>query len=147
MKLIFYSSFLVLLIFSCNSNQLKIQNVTNQDEYTYRNSKDSLSFYQLKKHIQNNGKHERVSVSSIANDTSLMVDYYSMLKNDWEVTIDHSNRIYFSRDKVHYGNVILRDDSVFVEPYYLGPKENIDTVNEIIKPINEVYKSLIKSIN
>lgn len=139
--------FLLLSIFSCNGSQLKIHNEVNHDEIAYQNPNDSLPFYKVKKHIQKNGKHERVSVSSIASDTSLMVDYYSIISDNWEITIDHTNRIYFSKDKVHYGNVILQSDSVFVEPYYLGPKESIDTLNEIIKPINEVYISLIKSIN
>lgn len=142
-----FLSFLLLSIFSSNGSQLKIHNALNQGEFKSRNHNDSLTFYNIKKHIQKNGKHERVSVSSIANDTSLMVDYYSIISDNWEITIDHTNRIYFSKDKVHYGNVILQSDSVFVEPYYLGLDKNIDTLNEIIKPINNVYKGLIKSIN
>lgn len=138
---------LLVFIFGCSNNEQKTYKEVNKGLAVYSDVNDSLFFAQVKKYIQKNGKHERVSLSSIINDTNLMVDYYSVLKNDWEVTVDHSNRIYFSKDNVHYGNVILQSDSVFVEPYYLGSKEKIDTLNEIIRPINEVYESLIKSIS
>ncbi|MFT6443010.1 MAG: hypothetical protein ACJASQ_001114 [Crocinitomicaceae bacterium] len=104
---------------------------------------DSIHFKKVKLYIQNNGKHDRVSVSAIAGDTDMMVDYYSIVREDWKITKDHHTRIYFSYDSYSYGNVFLVKDSVHVEPYYIGPKEDIDTLNEIIRPITKLYNALV----
>lgn len=105
---------------------------------------DSAHFEMIKFYIEKTGVHERISISAIAGDTSLLVDYYTIKRGEWEITKDSHSRIYFSQEDCSYGNVFLLQDAVYVEPYYTGPEENIDTLNEIILPIKGLYNQLRK---
>jgi hypothetical protein len=125
------------------SNSIKPD--TEQGEY-FIEFTDSIHFQKVKQYIEKNGKHDRVSISSVPGDTSMMVDYYSIISEGWKITKDHHTRIYFSYESYSYGNVFLVHDSVHVEPYYIGPRENIDTLNEIRRPIVKLYNSLVNEV-
>ncbi len=105
---------------------------------------DAFHFQMVKQFIEKIGKHDRVSASAMIGDTSLMIDYYSIEKEGWNITKDHHTRIYFSYASHSYGSVFLEHDSVHVEPYYLGPKDDIDTLIEIILPITKLYNELVE---
>jgi hypothetical protein len=104
---------------------------------------DAIHFQKVKQYLEEVGKHDSVSISALAGDTSMMVDYYSIDRKGWNITKDHHTRIYFSYDSHSYGSIFLVDDSVHVEPYYIGPKETIDTLHEIIQPITKLYNTLV----
>lgn len=128
------------------SSESTVQNTKNSDsekDSTRIEFTDSIHFNLVKKYIEKNGKHRRMSASSVAGDTSLMIDYYSISKEGWEITKDHHSRIYFSYNSHSFGNVFLEFDSAYVEPYYLGSIEVIDTLTEIRVPISKLYNELV----
>jgi hypothetical protein len=40
--------------------------------------------------------------------------YYSVRRNGYEITTDHSRRIYFSKNSEHIGNILITDDKIVV---------------------------------
>jgi len=151
--------FLCAILYGCDNESVKTNNldssVNEQDSIktASKNSSkfdkdqiqftDSVHFQMVKQYIEETGKHHRLSASAVAGDTNLMVDYYSILREGWEITKDHHSRIYFSYDSYSYGSIFLENDSVHVEPYYVGPRKGIDTLGEIIQPITKLYNELI----
>jgi hypothetical protein len=152
--------FLSTLFFSCVSEASKSNNLNSsfidQDSRNIASSSsdiqdstiilfpDSIHFQIVKQYIKSIGEHERVSASAIAGDTNWMVEYYSISRGDWKITIDHTKRIYFSFKSYSHGNILLEDNSVHVEPYYIGPREDIDTLIDIVFPITTLYNTLVQ---
>lgn len=147
--------FLFVVFFGCGNDNLKT-NVLNsgvvglnsikpniEPDEPYIEFVDSTHFQKVKQYIQKIGNHDRISISAILGDTSMMIDYYSIKKEGWKITKDNHTRLYFSYNNYSYGNVFLVQDSVHVEPYYTGPKNDIDTLNEIVLPITKLYNTLV----
>ncbi|MEZ4937418.1 MAG: hypothetical protein R2799_07475 [Crocinitomicaceae bacterium] len=107
----------------------------------------SEAFTKVHQYIRETGLHKRVSVSAIAGDTSKMVDYYSIEKDKFKLTVDHSKRIYIEYNGNHIGNLYLDQDSVYVEPYHMKMGEDMDTLTDIIDPIWALYEMLILEID
>lgn len=126
------------------------ENANSQSDHHHMQSeiefKDSIHFHLAQHYIATNGKHERLSMSAIVGDTSLMVDYFTLTRNGWEIIKDHSNRIYFSFNAISYGNILLDVDSVRVETNYLGPNIEIDLTRDVVWPIIKMYNELLREV-
>ena len=146
----FFIGFAFLLFISCSQNE-----ISSSDSKPIEKKTDTIariaphksdSFNKVKAYIRHKGKHERVSVSSVQGDTSMMVDYYSIQNENWKLTIDHSNRIYVDFKGIHLGNLFLDEDSVYVEPYHMKMDKELDTLTDIIGPVWEQYELLLTAI-
>lgn len=134
----------ILLLTQCNhtSNNEHLDNLSAANIETIQKS-DSLQFQQVKTYLHSIGKHERLSASAIAGDTSLMIDYYSVEIADWTATSDHTNRIYFSTNAIQYGN-ILWEDSLSTELHNYSIESGVDTPSNAQQTIEKLYQQLIE---
>ena len=128
---------------SCKNDQPNLESNRSELNVIPNNVSDSIQFQIVKNYIKKNGEHTSVNTSGIAgNSSKWMIDYYSINREKWNITIDHSNRIYFRLDSTSYGNILFENGRTSVEPYYLGRQENIDTINSIRNPINALYRKI-----
>ena len=73
-----------------------------------------IYFKKLQKYILENGKIEKVNASS-RSDKAIYITYYILKVNSIKLTVDKSNRIYFSnKNEKHLGNILLSEDGLSV---------------------------------
>lgn len=135
-------AFLVILIVSCSNSEQSNNEMTSQKRQKVQTDEPISSFESVKKYIHSNGTHEQVSASSMLGDSNMLVDYYFIYKNEWKITSDHSNYLYFSKNNISYGNILFEDDTTTIEVHYFGGHP-LDTITDIKLPIQEIYEELI----
>lgn len=111
------------------------------------NCDDPTYFPLVKEYIRRIGDSLTVDASNLIGG-GMMVTYYFIHEGEWEIAVDHTNRIYFSIAKVQFGN-ILRDedissqqDKLVVEYNYLGDDETIVQA-DVETSIHKEYCSLV----
>lgn len=124
-----------------NNDESKVEEI-GQDSIAIQNYTDTSYFSIVQNYIRKVGEHSRVDVSS-AQGGGLWVDYYIIHIDDWRITVDHSKRIYFTKGGYHHGNVLFENDKIQVEKNYVGPNDDIDLIEEVEKPIWQLYTKLV----
>lgn len=95
-------------------------------------------FNKLRAYILQTGRLEKVNASSRA-DKPVFVEYHILSFEDWELTADGTDRIYFSKKEPvykHYGNVLLENRMVKLEC------DNSADANAVYTAYNAVLKSI-----
>jgi len=138
------SLFWALLVFgSCQAQQDKSLNKNNKETSTGEfNLADTTYFVAVKQYIKENGKVSSVNASSSLSDT-MMVTYHSIMLNDVQVTVDHSDRIYMSIHNEHIGNILKENGTIKPEINYgvvdLNPQETKQRETKVL----ELYRQMI----
>lgn len=134
--------FAILIIASCNN----IKGINADEEKTNVSEDIDLSdttyFNLVKEYIYKNGKIDSVNISSRI-DSEMIIEYRIITIDNWQFTIDHSNRIYMNCYNLHYGNILKEDSIVRPEINYGVPDKDPQLTKEKKDLVLEKYRMLI----
>jgi len=106
------------------------------------NLTDTTHFKLVKTHIQEVGTVRKANATSTA-DKEFIITYHIVNVEDMEVSIDHTDRIYMSQNKIHFGNILIKNSVVTPEINYGVPDKDPTLTKEKERRVLEIYEKLI----
>ena len=146
MKILLYS-FLILVICGFRNDVSQMHKPPKIFLLGAHNCDDPSYFPLVKEYIISTGDSITLDVSGRENG-GMMLTYYFIKDGNWKLTVDHTNRIYFSVNEVQFGNILkeinvsTQKETIVVEYNYLGTDKTIVQA-EVEEAIREKYCDLI----
>ena len=106
---------------------------------------DTTYFDLVHAYIKENGVYREADISSAAGGMhqKLVVKYYELRIDELLATVDHSDRIYFTREEQKIGNVLKEAATVRPEIHYGVPDNNPTQTKEKEAIVLAAYRKLI----
>lgn len=138
-----------------NALSVSDSDVPDHSDYLYPEYFDLVKSY-----LKSQGDSSVVDVSGNSSGR-LLVTYHEIVHNNWKITVDHTDRIYFStnHDSLHFGNILYNrnfqnllyeEDKVVIEMTYgIGreqTKEEIEEDKKQAKILREEYNLFVEEI-
>lgn len=113
---------------------------TNKMAYT-----DTTYFDLVHQYIMDNGAYREEDISSSAGGMhqKLVLKYYELMVDDLLATVDHSDRIYFTRNGQRFGNILKEEGTVRPEIIYGVPDSTPAETKEKEAIVLAAYRKLI----
>ena len=137
-KLIAYFFFIAFVGMACSSPS----NVSAQNTDEHVDLTDTTYFNLAKKYIFENGRKEYVNISSEISQERI-IEYRILKMDNWEMTVDHSQRIYFTQNGNKYGNILNENGTVQPEINYGAPDTHPKITKEKEVQVLKIYEQLV----